>query len=197
MGLFLNKETVKYLKRGLGRFNSLLLAALLCLSLVNMGTLFWVNNSWALVLDNDPTSMVNLAAFFDGGGSDAKCAELDDDNDGLVPVAGGVLVRGNGDRDDHKEEPFTIPLHVADAVVPLFYLFSAKAAYRCMAVSYKDFGHLKLMPEADYNIYAVPNTFVADKKVARVLRAAFGILKLRSRVEDSMSFPQINHTVFT
>ena len=186
MGLFLNKETVEYLKRGLGRFYSLLLVALLCLSLVSMGGLFWVNNSWALVLDNDPTTMVNLAAFFDGSGSDAKCAELDDDNDGRVPVAGGVLVRGNGDRDDHKEEPLIIPRHMAAAAAPGFGRIPARALYRPMVMSYKDFGHLKVMPEAEFNADEITETFVADKRAARVLRAAFGVFELYKRPTEQI-----------
>jgi len=29
---------------------------------------------------------------------------LDEDGDGVVPVAGGILFHGNGDQDDNKEE---------------------------------------------------------------------------------------------
>jgi len=40
------------------------LMALLCFALVMMGTLFWVDNTWALITDDDPAIMIDLSQLW-------------------------------------------------------------------------------------------------------------------------------------
>jgi len=116
------------------------LVVFLCCSLVMMGTLFWIDNSWALILDNDPLTVAEISDYFDGNPG------LQDDDDGVVPIAGGILIRGNGDQDDNKEEIFQLDRRFEWVVYFKMYTALNSFVERHITRSYKDFGHLKVMP---------------------------------------------------
>ena len=152
---------------------SFLLIPLMCLSLVMMGGLLWVNNSWALILDNDANTSVNLGIFLGGHLNDDPSPELDDDDDGVVPVAGGTLFHGNGDQDDNKEEAFLLRVNCGSIVEPPenYQLFAYSE--RRLVLAYIDFGHLKVMPAGDGIANTIPSNPLTALKGSRVLRAAF------------------------
>lgn len=85
-----------------------LLIIFMSLSLVMMGCLFWVDNSWAVILDNDPGTFVDISIYLDGGLGNSGDPALGEDGDGVIPVVVGALVHGNGDQDDNKEEAFLL-----------------------------------------------------------------------------------------
>ena len=126
----------------------MMLVALLCCSLVAMGTLFWVDNSWALILDSDSATVVNIEPFLDDCVDGLPGIEEDEAEDGVIPIAGGYLISGNGDRDDNKGEEFTIVRRCSGVVTtenrPAFSTFNERRT----VAAYKDFGHLKVMPLA-------------------------------------------------
>ena len=128
------------------------LVALLCLSLVKMGGMFWVNNTWAVVPDSDPTTVTQISMLLGGGLYDGQETELDEDGDGVIPIAGGVLVRGNGNQDDNREE--AVPLRRLTGVLIEPHTSKSVTNFndRRTVVAYKDFGHLKVMPAADSSI---------------------------------------------
>lgn len=114
-----------------------------------MGTLFWVSNSWALIMDDDPATRVDLAAYLHAGLADGHIQALDPGGDGRIPIAGGTLVRGNGDQDDNREERPLLHLVSAVVVPPRAAKAVSNFSERRTAVAYKDFGHLKIMPAGD------------------------------------------------
>lgn len=123
--------------------------AFLCFFLVMMGALFWVDNSWTLITDSDPATMTQMGLLLDGGLDSGACQALDQDGDGVIPIAGGALIRGNGDRDDNKEEAYLIRRLPAVIVEPETGSMGSGFNDRRMVKAYKDFGHLKVMPEAE------------------------------------------------
>ena len=124
----------------------------MCLSLVKMGVIFWVGNTWALIPDNDPTTPTQVSMLFDGRLHNSHQAELDKDGDGVIPIAGGMLVRGNGDQDDNKEDPIQLRRVSVTVVQPYITKAATNFRDRRTVVAYKDFGHLKVMPAADSSI---------------------------------------------
>lgn len=148
------------------------LVALLCFSLVMMGALVWIDNSWALITDNDPATMTRLDLLQGGGLDSLTCQALDQDGDGVIPFPGGYLIRGNGGLDDNKEEPFIVEGFSGIIIKPQPFKAVTNFRDRRTVVAYKDFGHLKLMPLAEA-IYVYNLTFYKSK-ATRVLRAAFG-----------------------
>lgn len=124
----------------------------MCLSLVKMGVIFWVGNTWALIPDNDPTTPTQVSMLFDGRLHNSHQAELDKDGDGVIPIAGGMLVRGNGDQDDNKEDPIQLRRVSVTVVQPYITKAATNFRDRRTVVAYKDFGHLKVMPAADFSV---------------------------------------------
>gem|GEM_PF-2707112 len=132
----------------------ILLEVFLCLSLVMTGSLFWINNSYAVIPDNDPTTMIDLGQLLGegsggGGPGGSVPSMLGLSDDGVIPVAGGVLVSGNGDLDDNKEEPFILKDLCKEIIWRQTYA-KAVASFRerRTVTAYKDFGHLKVIPAA-------------------------------------------------
>jgi len=124
---------------GLGWF---LLVAVLSLALIWVGCLVWIDNSLAIIPDNDPRT-----SFLLEGGSAARAKPAQLHQAGPVSDSGGgaLVVRGNGDRDDNREEAFYFQA-AAGLRVPAEYR-SAVSGFKQLrtAVAYKDFGHLKIM----------------------------------------------------
>ena len=89
---------------GLASFLRRMLAALLCCSQVAMGTIFWVDNSWAFLPEDNPDTLVDISIFFDGQVGDGPCSDLTPDGDGQIPLAGGKQQRGNGDQGNWSVE---------------------------------------------------------------------------------------------
>jgi len=127
------------------------LVAFLCLSLVSTGCLFWVDNSWAYVRGGESESLVQVD-LLDGGLDYDEIQEFDPDGDGIIPVAGGYLIRGNGDRDDNREEPFVLSRLAGEIVRPRTFKAVTSFGERRTVAAYKDFGHLKVMPAGDGNL---------------------------------------------
>lgn len=136
----------KKLKRYIRKLMRLSIVTLLCFALIMMGGLFWIDNSWALIGDNDPTTKVELSLYTGGCLGDNSHTELDQDDNGVIPIAGGLLIYGNGDQDDNKNKAILIRT-MAGAIVPLLPLrvVNSFTTHRLVA-AYYDFGHLKVMP---------------------------------------------------
>jgi len=125
-----------------------MLVGLLCCSLVAMGTIFWVDNSWAFLPDQDPDTLVDISIFFNGQVGDGACSELDPDGDGQIPLAGGKLQRGNGDQDDNKPKPVIIVYQPGALAASNPFNVSAFIWSGSAVKSYLNFGHLKIFPDA-------------------------------------------------
>ena len=124
-----------------------------------MGSLFWAGNSWALITDADPNTKTQIDLLLNGRLERGAQPELDQDGNGVIPIAGGMLVHGNGDQDDNRDDP--VPLRrVGGGLVIQPYALKAATNFneRRTALAYKDFGHLKVMPAADFSVVS-PNGF--------------------------------------
>ena len=75
------------------------LVAFLCLSLVMMGGLIWVDNSWAYTGGGQAGDLIQADFFFDGLDQD-EIQELDADGSGMIPLAADILSKGNVGLDD-------------------------------------------------------------------------------------------------
>lgn len=119
-------------------------------SLVFMGGLIWIDNSWAIIPDDDPATSFDSSLLRDilDGGDDLD--ERDADGDGQIPVPGGKLVRGNGDQDDNRQEPLRIVYRPGALIVQNHSPVPAKMWTHRTLKSYLDFGHLKVMPNGDF-----------------------------------------------
>ena len=129
-----------------------LLVGPLCCALVAMGTIFWVDNSWAFLPDDNPDTLVDISIFFDGQVGDGSCSELDPDGDGQIPLAGGKLQKGNGDQDDNKPKPMIIVYHSGALVSPDPFYVPAFNYSGGAVKSYLDFGHLKVFPNTSVSL---------------------------------------------
>jgi hypothetical protein len=176
-------RALKLLRRSL-----LWLAVLgLSCSLISMGGLIWVDNSWALIPDGDPATSFDRS-IFDIMAGQADCSDLDPDGDGQIPLTGGKLVKGNGDQDDNREEYFIfMPLavvsgrgglwsvsanHHQNRQVPFVSPVSKAGTEpklkpgpsgltHCrITVAYKDFGHLKVMSAEGDNYDIFTSVFI-------------------------------------
>ena len=127
----------------------LLLVGFLCCSLIAMGTLFWVDNSWALITDHDPLTAVNIGPYLDDCVDEEPEIKADQDGDGVIPIAGGLLIRGNGDRDDNRGEEFKIVRCLSGSATTETTAAVSNFKERRTVAAYKDFGHLKVMPAGD------------------------------------------------
>jgi len=138
----------------------------LSFSLILIGGLFWINNRWAFIPDNNPASSFNFSAIFDTLNGSGDLSALDPDGDGQIPLTGGKLVKGNGDQDDNKQEPVVIVYQPGTLIEPNF----SDAPVLCQGgwtvKSYLGFGHLKVFPDAPVSIIINENAEVYSKKAA-------------------------------
>lgn len=137
-------RTVKLLRR------SLLWLAVLVMScsLISMGGLIWINNSWAVFPDDDPATSFDFSLILETLNGQADFSAIDVDGDGQIPVPGGKLLKGNGTRDDNKHDPIVIVSRPGEIITPN--PFNALVVFRVHRAvsSYLDFGHLKVFPDA-------------------------------------------------
>lgn len=137
-----------------------------------MGSLFWVDNDWALIrvgpdgtlIQGGPATALAQPSLFDlplaGGLDHDEIQKLDPDGDGVIPLAGGYLLRGNGDQDDNREDVFFFRRLVDIPVASSPHIQTVtNYGERRTALAYKDFGHLKVMPGADIVSIFENNTF--------------------------------------
>lgn len=120
-----------------------------------MGGLMWVDNTWAYIGGGQTEDAIPLESLLDGLDYE-EIQQFDADGDGMIPLAGGVLLRCNGDQDDNKEERVIIQLLAGETVSPFFSKSATNYDERRTVTAYKDFGHLKVMPASDEvisNIY--------------------------------------------
>lgn len=117
-------------------------------SLIFMGGLIWIDNSWAIIPDGDPATSFESSVPLAVMTGEIDCDDLDPDGDGQIPLAGGTLLQGNGDQDDNKTEPWRIIYRLGEIIELRPY--SAPVVFREHRVvsSYLDFGHLKVFPDA-------------------------------------------------
>ena len=90
----------------------------------------------------------------------AKSAQLH--QAGQAPDSGGgaLVVRGNGDRDDNREESFYFQA-AARLRVPAEYRSAVSGFNQCRtAVAYKDLGHLKIMSAEGGNSDIFTSVFI-------------------------------------
>ena len=145
------------------------LAAILCFSLVMMGGLIWINNTWAIMPDDDPATSFDISAFFGYSIGQIDLSDLDPDGDGQIPLAGGKLLRGNGDQDDNKQDPIVIVYRLEALVETSFSDAPVLCQAGQMVKSYLDFGHLKVFPDVSTSIIIKENTnSYSIKAAARV-----------------------------
>ena len=172
-GIILYFRWVRHIRRHMRNFLRFSLVAFLSCSLIMMGSLFWIDNSWALIFDDDPQTMVDIVDYLDGDLDDDS--GLQDDDDGIVPITGGTLIRGNGDQDDNKEETFQLCRQVGRLID--YKTHSAMNGFeeRYTTRSYKDFGHLKVMPVGDNIADIISTSLLTRGKASPLLRAAFFI----------------------
>lgn len=146
-------------------------------SLISIGGLIWINNSWAVIPDEDPSTFFEISVIWDELDGNDDISALDPDGDGRIPVPGGTLLKGNGDQDDNKQEPMTIVYRPGALEAPNF----SDAPLFCredLAVkSYLGFGHLKIFPDAPTFI-SLKKCFLMAIRLPRCIRvAAFYIAK--------------------
>lgn len=148
-------------------------------SLVLMGGLIWIDNSWALFPDNDPATSFESSILFKITTGELDCDDLDPDGDGQIPLAGGKLMKGNGDQDDNKPEPLRIVYRLG-AIIPANRPSVPLKRWDCQAVrSYLDFGHLKVFPDASvFLIISEKYNDEAKKAVAYYLRGSLLLFNL-------------------
>ena len=105
--------------RGVGTALGWLLVTAVAFALISVGSLIWIDNSVAVIPDNDPTTFVQLE-LIDGieGNEDGSAEWQDDDHDWKDPLHGQMVVRGNGDRDDNKEESYFLRRYVGQVIKP-------------------------------------------------------------------------------
>lgn len=125
---------------------SLLLVLTVAISVICMGGILWVNNSWAVVPDDDPSTYFDISVFFDDLDGKSDLPDMDSDGDGQIPLAGGKLLKGNGDQDDNKHEPILLGINCGSIVDHPDSIFLRICSATNVVQSYVDFGHLKVMP---------------------------------------------------
>lgn len=155
-------------------------------SLILMGGLIWVNNTWAVLPDDDPATPFSVTVLYAAMTGAVDCSALGHDGDGQIPIDGGKLLKGNGDQDDNREESFAFPPLAASGRMG----WSVSANYnqsrqtplvasvskvgtdqklrprpsgfiqRRLAATYKDFGHLKLMSAEGGNSDIFASVFI-------------------------------------
>ena len=136
-------------KSALRQAVSLMLVLLVSCSLVSMGGMLWINNSWAFFPDDDPATKANISFSLDGQAGDDFDSKFDPDGDGQIPLAGGKLIKGNGDQDDNKEREFILCRRFDRVIEFKPHPTRNSFATRRVTMSYKDFGHLKVRPAGD------------------------------------------------
>jgi hypothetical protein len=132
----------------LGGLGPALLVTALSLTLIWMGCLIWMNNSLALIPDNDPRTNINIEMMvgFDSGKADHQWHQAGHSPDS----SGGVLcARGNGNRDDNRERSFVFQPPLGEEIVLAPINVETGFDQRRTVAAYKDFGHLKVMPADD------------------------------------------------
>ena len=83
------------------------LVALLCLSLVKMGGMFWVNNTCAVVPDSVLIYVTQITMLLVGSLYDAQLTPLYADGHVVQSPAEGHRVRGTGNPDDNPRGTVT------------------------------------------------------------------------------------------
>lgn len=136
-----------------------LLVLCLVAALIFTGSVIWIGNDLALIPDNDPRTRFTLETL-DGPASKRKppqfhCEGRADDSGGRT-----MMVRGNGDQDDNREEAFLIKPWAAETVAPPAASSADNFKERRTAVSYKDFGHLKVMSAEGGNSDIFTSVFI-------------------------------------
>ena len=135
------------------------MALVLSCSLILTGGLIWINNTWAMVQDNDPDTSFDVSIIFDGMDGKTDLSDLDPDGDGQIPLAGGKLLKGNGGFDDNKPDPILITGRAVVLVTPSSFPAPLLVQENRVIKSYLDFGHLKIFPDASSSyIYEMMNT---------------------------------------
>lgn len=135
-------------------------------SLISMGGLIWVDNSWAIFPDDDPSTSFDSSLLFGIMTGEVDCDDLDPDGDGQIPLAGGTLLRGNGDQDDNKSDPLRLLVRTGAIVTPNHYYAPIKKWDYRATKSYLDFGHLKVFPDAPISVIISSKLYYQGQKAA-------------------------------
>ena len=119
------------------------------MAVINVGCYVWINNSVAVIPDNDPATVVLLELYdgYDHGPGDPS----DDIYTSPRPLgeAGSraqSVVRGNGNQDDNRVERYFYQRIASAMLAPKAVKPASTFNLRYTAVALKDFGHLKVMP---------------------------------------------------
>ena len=116
------------------------LVMVVAFALIFVGSLIWINNSVAIIPDNDSTTFIRLEII---AAAEPQFKAADHDWEDLAENQ--IVVRGNGDR----ELPFVLSLVESD-VVPIIPIPAVTSfADSRMVVAYWKLGHLKVMPAAE------------------------------------------------
>lgn len=178
-------------KRKPGGPSLVLLVLILSLALIWVGCLVWIDNSIAIIPDNDPATFVSPQAIKGFGSVDGRHHTIQSDVRDFNSGSAQRVVRGNGDQDDNREEYFSlIPL---TGTLGQSGLWSVTANYnqsrqtfsaapvskvrtepkpqprpsgfvqRRTVVAYKDFGHLKVMSAEGGNSDIFTSVFISKE----------------------------------
>ena len=120
------------------------LVVVIAFALIFVGSLIWINNSVAIIPDNDPLTFIRLEII---AAAEPQFQAADHDWEDLAENQ--IVVRGNGDRDDNREQPFVLSLVEFDIVPIIPIPATISFADSRMVVAYWKFGHLKIMPAAE------------------------------------------------
>ena len=133
--------------------------------------MIWIGNSWAVLPDGDPGTSLDSSILFEILSDKIDCEDLDPDGDGQIPLAGGKLLRGNGDQDDNRSEPWRIVYRPGALISWVYFSAPAKMRDHGAVKSYLDFGHLKVFPEASvFFVIAEKFDYYGQKAAALSMR---------------------------
>ena len=145
-----------------------------------MGRLIWIDNSWAVLPDGDPGTSFESSILFEALADKIDCEDLDPDGDGQIPLTGGKLVKGNGDQDDNRSEPWRIVYRPGVLISRVYFSAPAKMRDHGVVKSYLDFGHLKVFPDAPISLI-IADKYNYDGQKAAALYSCGGLFICHAR----------------
>ncbi|UQZ88095.1 hypothetical protein C4J81_02260 [Deltaproteobacteria bacterium Smac51] len=118
---------------------------LVSIAMIHSGSLIWIDNSTAFMAKKSSGAMCDYDLFADlpGDLSDQELYQA-----GHTPEAtkGLIIIRGNGNADDNREDADIHNLFITMTSPPKTMKSSGQFKNRRTVVSYIDFGCLKVMP---------------------------------------------------
>jgi len=138
---------LRYSKKILRWGLSLLMVLFVSLSLISFGGLIQISDTWVLVHDNDPHTETDLSFLIEIENLDDLGSELDPDGDGRIPLNGGTLILTPGFQ-AKVEQTAPFVNRTVSWSLPSEFCPPSKTLHSHLSVkAYKDFGHLRIIPD--------------------------------------------------